>query len=63
MKDAKSSSQCGQTIIWGLTPVTQNEWAGGAILDPNDGKIYQLPQHTIQTAHACSNLQRHPVVW
>ena len=43
MKDAKSSSQCGQTIIWGLTPVTQNEWAGGAILDRNDGKIYQLP--------------------
>jgi len=29
--------------IWGLTPVTQNEWAGGAILDRNDGKIYQLP--------------------
>ena len=37
--------------IWGLTPVTQNEWAGGAILDPNDGKIYQLCATTIQTAH------------
>jgi uncharacterized protein (DUF2147 family) len=43
MKDvAKRPSQCGQTIIWGLSQTTQNEWAGGAILDPNDGKIYQL---------------------
>ena len=43
MKDeAKRPSQCGQTIIWGLAPATENEWAGGTILDPNDGKIYQL---------------------
>ncbi len=43
MKDAaKHPTQCGQTIIWGLAPATQNEWAGGSILDPNDGKIYQL---------------------
>jgi uncharacterized protein (DUF2147 family) len=43
LKDAgKRASQCGQTIIWGLAPVTQNGWAGGAIVDPNDGKIYQL---------------------
>ena len=43
LKDAtKRASQCGQTIIWGLAPVTQNEWAGGAILDPNNGKKYQL---------------------
>jgi uncharacterized protein (DUF2147 family) len=43
MKDAaKRPSQCGRAIIWGLTPATQNEWAGGAIVDPNDGKIYQL---------------------
>jgi uncharacterized protein (DUF2147 family) len=39
---AKRPSQCGQTIIWGLAPLTQNEWAGGSILDPNDGNIYQL---------------------
>jgi uncharacterized protein (DUF2147 family) len=39
---AKRPSQCGQTIIWGLAPTAQNEWAGGAILDPNDGKTYQL---------------------
>ena len=39
MKDAdKRPSQCGQTIIWGLAPAAQNEWTGGAILDPNDGK-------------------------
>jgi uncharacterized protein (DUF2147 family) len=39
---AKRRSQCGQTIIWGLAPTAQNEWAGGAILDPNNGKTYQL---------------------
>jgi uncharacterized protein (DUF2147 family) len=39
---AKRPSQCGQTIIWGLAPTEQNEWAGGAILDPNNGKTYQL---------------------
>ena len=43
IKDAaKRPSQCGQTIIWGLTPTAQNEWTGGAILDPNDGKTYRL---------------------
>ena len=43
LKDAaKRPSQCGQTIIWGLAPATKNEWSGGAILDPNDGKTYQL---------------------
>jgi uncharacterized protein (DUF2147 family) len=39
---AKRPSQCGQTIIWGLAPTAQNEWAGGAILDPNDGRTYRL---------------------
>jgi uncharacterized protein (DUF2147 family) len=39
---AKRPSQCRQTIIWGLAPTAQNEWAGGAILDPNNGKTYQL---------------------
>ena len=43
LKDAaKRPSQCGQTIIWGLASATQNEWTGGTIRDPNDGKIYQL---------------------
>ena len=39
---AKRRSQCGRTIIWGLAPSAQNEWTGGAILDPNDGKTYRL---------------------
>lgn len=39
---AKRPSQCGQTIIWGLAMTTQNEWTGGAIRDPNDGKTYRL---------------------
>jgi len=38
----KRPSQCGKIIIWGLAAVAQNEWTGGAILDPNDGKTYQL---------------------
>lgn len=43
IKDAaKRSSQCGKTIIWGLAATAQNEWTGGAILDPNDGKTYRL---------------------
>jgi len=39
---AKRPSQCGKIIIWGLAAAAQNEWSGGAILDPNDGKTYQL---------------------
>lgn len=39
---AKRQSQCGRIIIWGLAAAAQNEWTGGAILDPNDGKTYQL---------------------
>jgi uncharacterized protein (DUF2147 family) len=43
IKDAaKRSSQCGKMIIWGLAATAQNEWTGGAILDPNDGKTYRL---------------------
>jgi uncharacterized protein (DUF2147 family) len=43
IKDAaKRPSQCGQTIIWGLAPAAVNQWTGGAIRDPNDGKTYRL---------------------
>lgn len=43
MEDAaKRTAQCNRTIIWGLAATTQNEWAGGTILDPNDGKTYRL---------------------
>jgi uncharacterized protein (DUF2147 family) len=38
----KRLSQCGKTIIWGLAATSENEWTGGAILDPNDGKTYRL---------------------
>jgi uncharacterized protein (DUF2147 family) len=39
---AKRPSQCGMTIIWGLEAKDRNEWDGGSILDPNDGKTYRL---------------------
>lgn len=43
MEDAaKRTAQCNRTIIWGLEATAQNEWAGGTILDPNDGKTYRL---------------------
>jgi uncharacterized protein (DUF2147 family) len=35
-------SQCGMIIIWGLEARGRNEWDGGSILDPNDGKTYRL---------------------
>jgi uncharacterized protein (DUF2147 family) len=35
-------SQCGRTIIWGLEAKGRNEWDGGSILDPEDGKTYRL---------------------
>src|SRR5271156_1124412 len=43
IKDPKRRpSQCGRTIIWGLGVVGPSEWAGGSILDPDDGATYQL---------------------
>lgn len=40
--ETKRPSQCNKVIIWGLAAAAQNEWTGGAILDPNNGKTYQL---------------------
>ncbi|WCE03301.1 DUF2147 domain-containing protein [Pseudoxanthomonas sp. JBR18] len=31
----------GMTILWGLTPDGTNEWAGGTIMDPANGKTYK----------------------
>ena len=31
----------GMTILWHLKPDGANEWAGGTILDPNNGKNYK----------------------
>ena len=39
---ARRRSQCGKMIVWGLDAKGNNEWDGGSILDPEDGKIYRL---------------------
>ena len=39
---ARRPSQCGRTIVWGLKENGPNEWAGGSILDPDDGNTYRL---------------------
>jgi uncharacterized protein (DUF2147 family) len=39
---ARRHSQCGKTIVWGLESRGPNEWAGGSILDPDDGHTYRL---------------------
>jgi uncharacterized protein (DUF2147 family) len=35
-------AQCGKTIVWGLKAEGPNQWAGGSILDPDDGNTYRL---------------------
>jgi uncharacterized protein (DUF2147 family) len=38
LKDAeRRASQCGKTIIWGLEAKGPTDWAGGSILDLNNG--------------------------
>jgi uncharacterized protein (DUF2147 family) len=39
---ARRPFQCGKTIVWGLKQTGASEWAGGSILDPDNGKTYQL---------------------
>ena len=40
---SRRASQCGKTIIWGLEAKGPTEdWGGGSILDPNNGKTYRL---------------------
>lgn len=36
----KDQPVIGMTFLWGLKPDGGNDWAGGAILDPKNGKIY-----------------------
>jgi uncharacterized protein (DUF2147 family) len=31
----------GMTILWGLTPDGKDKWAGGQVLDPENGKTYK----------------------
>ena len=51
---SRRASQCGKTIIWGLEAKGPTDWGGGSILDPNNGKTYQL------SATSRTNFQRHP---
>jgi uncharacterized protein (DUF2147 family) len=50
----RRTSQCGMTIIWGLEAKGPTDWEGGSILDPNNGKTYQLsaPYEPDGTLHA-----------
>jgi uncharacterized protein (DUF2147 family) len=52
--EARSPSQCGKTIVWGLEAQGPNEWVGGSILDPDDGNTYRLSAtyETDGTLHA-----------
>lgn len=38
--DRKNQPVIGMTFLWGLKPDGATAWAGGAILDPKNGKIY-----------------------
>jgi uncharacterized protein (DUF2147 family) len=38
----RRQSECGQTIVWGLSPDGPNDWKGGSIYDPTDGNTYRL---------------------
>jgi uncharacterized protein (DUF2147 family) len=34
--------ECGQIIVWGLSPNGTNSWSNGSIYDPTNGKTYRL---------------------
>ncbi len=38
--ERKNRPILGMTFLWGLKPDGANAWAGGSILDPKNGKIY-----------------------
>ena len=35
-------TDCGQTIVWGLSQTGPDKWSGGSIYDPTDGNTYRL---------------------
>jgi len=39
--DRKDQPIEGMTILWGMTPKKDNDWAGGTILDPANGRSYR----------------------
>lgn len=43
IKDAaRRPTECGRTIVWGLSPTSPGQWKDGWILDPDDDKTYSL---------------------
>lgn len=38
--ERKNQPIIGMTFLWGLKPDGKDAWAGGSILDPKNGKIY-----------------------
>jgi uncharacterized protein (DUF2147 family) len=38
----KRPTECGRTIVWGLSPDGPETWSGGSIFDPTDGNTYRL---------------------
>ena len=51
--ERKDKPVIGMTFLWGLKPDGANEWAGGGVLDPKNGKIYNAKAY-----NACSNMPR-----
>jgi len=47
-------TECGRTIVWGLTPNGPSTWTGGSIYDPDDDATYNLTAslETDGTMHA-----------
>jgi uncharacterized protein (DUF2147 family) len=41
-EEAKRPTQCGKTIVWGLSQKSPTVWKDGAIHDPNTDKTYSL---------------------
>jgi uncharacterized protein (DUF2147 family) len=35
-------TDCGRTIVWGLTPSGSSTWTGGSIYDPDNNATYSL---------------------
>jgi uncharacterized protein (DUF2147 family) len=49
----RRQTDCGRTIVWGLSQNGPDKWSGGSIYDPTDGNTYRLsaslePNGTLQ---------------
>jgi uncharacterized protein (DUF2147 family) len=45
--ERKNQPVTGMTIIWGMKKSGEDEWSGGKILDPKNGKIYGCKMHLV----------------